>query len=98
MGLFRGTYQVLQRPWLKSMELRYSLFQLVGYSFTKQRTYSTQPPITATRPSCPGVIVSGGVHCVVDGDLVNRPLWNFSSIGGTILRTLLKRIFDETET
>ena len=65
---------------------------------TRQRTYSTQPPMTATRPSCPKLIVSGDVHCVVDEDLINRPLWNFSSIGGTILRTLLKRIFDETET
>lgn len=57
--------------------------------------------MTATRPCCPTT------HCqlpdfeIVFNSEVNQgdePLWNRSSKGGTILRALLNRAFEEVET
>lgn len=59
----------------------------------KGGAYSEEPPMTATRPCWPVTVSQAGYEVVG-----NEPLWNLSSSGGTIRRTLPKRILEEVDT
>lgn len=84
------------------MGLQYSLGALVRQHIIPSKA-PTQHSLRSQLPDQAGLFMQLAPSNVAEGDhpnssRINEPLWNFSSIGGTILRTLLNSIFDDVDT